>query len=191
MKMDANDNNDASIEKKKRDWKIIIMHHIAAWTVLILFSFWIWSMIKPVLPETPSRQGSQRKGEYDVSTSTVSSITGPQTIPSNQAAKIKKVTPPVVVNTTVPVVTTTVPIAVNGAKVVNPLLGTKVKRVRIIVNGLNVRAKPNAAGAVIGALRRNEVVKVLGYQGDWLYIGTNKNVYGFIKADTKFEKPDV
>lgn len=105
--------------------------------------------------------------------------------------------------------TTTYPVVVNGLQILNPLANIDangngnnnannsgngnanrdVRQLKIVVNGLNVRSTPSGDGAVVGALKKNEVVKVLGYQDQWLYVETNGGLNGFIKSNPKFETP--
>jgi hypothetical protein len=120
--------------------------------------------------------------------------------PNNPATIQPAQVPPTTTTTMFPPATantTTRPTVVNGLQILNPLANSDVngntnsdvRQLKIIVNGLNVRAMPSGDGAVVGALKKNEVVKVLGYQDQWLYIETNGNLTGFIKSNPRFETP--
>jgi uncharacterized protein YgiM (DUF1202 family) len=154
-------------------------------------------MVKPVFPETVAEQANIESKETSATettatiTKTVKPVKTPQNVASSSANTGKL--PTTVPLSTIPPTTTTTfllpPTVVNGAQVENPIALGNAKYVKILVNGLNVRANPSSGGAVVGAIRKNETVMVLGYKEQWLYIRTGKNVSGFIKADTKFEKP--
>jgi cytoskeletal protein RodZ len=203
-------------EMIQKDWAKTIAQHVGAWALLIGLSLWLWSMIKPIMPIFAGVASQKESSETAVSSetnnptkttpvtiSTVKSTTttlvkinkpvtkpavAPNTPRTLQPAQISPTTtttmfPPATTNTTA------YPIVVNGAQVVNPLITSDSRQLKIIVNGLNVRATPGSDGAVVGAIKKNEVVKVLGYQDQWLYVETDKGLNGFIKSNPKFETP--
>lgn len=203
-------------EMIQKDWAKTIAQHVGAWALLIGLSLWLWSMIKPVMPmfagaaDQKESSGTALSSEANdlpkttpITISTVKSTpttlvkinkpvakpaVAPNTPRTLQPAQISPTTtttmfPPATTNTT------TYPTAVNGVQVVNPLVTSEIRQIKIIVNGLNVRATPGSDGAVVGALKKNEVVKVLGYQDQWLYVETGEGLNGFIKSNPKFETP--
>jgi uncharacterized protein YgiM (DUF1202 family) len=205
------------IENKKRphdemiqkDWAKTIAQHVGAWALLIGLSLWLWSMIKPVMPIFVGAAAQKESSETAVSKTTPVTISTLKSTPTTLVKINKPVAKPAVAPNTPKTVkpvqlpptttttmfppattnTTTYPTVVNGAQVVNPLITSDTGQIRIIVNGLNVRATPGSDGAVVGALKKNEVVKVLGYQDQWLYVETDKGLNGFIKSNPKFETP--
>ena len=65
---------------------------------------------------------------------------------------------------------------------------TEVKELRVTIDGLNLRTKPDSTAEPVRGLKKDEVVTVVAKTGDWYEVTTEKDEKGFITDNPGYTK---